>query len=140
MSQPNEVAIVILCGTTAGSYRHRPLIWSFLKQSSELVVSKMTICKGVLNSNVLFYKKLKMEVDMRDQILEILTEQRPDVDFNRETSLVTNGILESFDIVSIVAELDDTFDIEISPKELVAENFDSLDAIEAMVERLSEEE
>ena len=100
----------------------------------------MTICKGVLNSNVLFYKKLKMEVDMRDQILEILTEQRPDVDFNSETSLVTNGILESFDIVSIVAELDDTFDIEISPKELVAENFDSLDAIEAMVERLSEEE
>ncbi len=76
---------------------------------------------------------------MRDKILEILQEQRPDVDFETEDSLVSGGILESFDIVSIVAELDDEFDIEISPKELVAANFDSLDALVEMVEGLLED-
>ncbi|MCR4893022.1 MAG: acyl carrier protein [Lachnospiraceae bacterium] len=77
---------------------------------------------------------------MRDSILEILREQRPDVDFENETQLVSGGVLESFDIVSIVAELDDEFDISIGPKDLVASNFDSVEAITEMVERLTEEE
>ncbi len=77
---------------------------------------------------------------MRDTILEILREQRPDVDFENETQLVSGGILESFDIVSIVAELDDEFDISIGPKDLVASNFDSVEAITEMVERLTEED
>ncbi len=75
---------------------------------------------------------------MRDKILEILTEVRPDVDFENETELVSNNILESFDIVQIVAELDDEFDIEITPKDLVAENFNSLDALEELIERLQD--
>ncbi len=76
---------------------------------------------------------------MREKVLEILSEQRPDLDFEVEDALVTKGILESFDIVSIVAELEDAFDIEILPKELVAANFDSLDSLTEMVERLSDE-
>ncbi len=76
---------------------------------------------------------------MREKILEILTEVRPDIDFENETELVSGNILESFDIVQIVAELDDEFDIEISPKDLVAENFNSLEALEDLIERLQDE-
>ncbi len=77
---------------------------------------------------------------LRDKILEILTEVRPDVDFENEEELVSGNVLESFDIVQIVAELDDEFDIEITPKDLTAENFNSLNAIEELIERLQDEE
>ncbi len=79
-----------------------------------------------------------MEV-LREKLLEILTEVRPDIDFENETELVSGNILESFDIVQIVAELDDEFDIEVSPKDLTAENFNSLDALEELIERLAGE-
>ena len=70
---------------------------------------------------------------MRDTILEILEELRPDVDFEKETKLIDDKILESFDIVSLVSELTDEFDITIRPKDLVPENFNSVDAIEQQV-------
>ena len=76
---------------------------------------------------------------LREKLLEILTEVRPDIDFENETELVSGNILESFDIVQIVAELDDEFDIEVSPKDLTAENFNSLDALEELIERLAGE-
>jgi len=72
---------------------------------------------------------------MRDTILEILEELRPDVDFE----LIDDKILESFDIVSLVSELTDEFDITIRPKDLVPENFNSVDAIEKLVKELVEE-
>ncbi len=75
---------------------------------------------------------------MREKLLEILSEVRPDVDFENEKELVSGNILESFDIVQIVAELDDEFDVEISPKDLTADNFNSLDALEELIERLQE--
>lgn len=53
---------------------------------------------------------------MRDTILEILEELRPDVDFEKETKLIDDKILESFDIVSLVSELTDEFDITIRPR------------------------
>ena len=73
---------------------------------------------------------------MRDHILEILTDIRPDIDFEKETKLIDDKILESFDIITIVGELNDAFDIEIGPKELIAENFNSLDALTEMVDEL----
>ena len=76
---------------------------------------------------------------MKDTILEILEEIRPDVDFESEKALVSDHILESFDIVSLVAELNDEFDIVIRPKDMVEDNFNSLDALCKMVERLVED-
>ncbi len=76
---------------------------------------------------------------MKDTLMEILDDLRPDVDFEVETQLITDGILESFDIVSLVAELSDEFEIEIKPKDLVAENFNSVDAMLAMITRLQED-
>jgi D-alanine--poly(phosphoribitol) ligase subunit 2 len=70
-----------------------------------------------------------------EKILEILNDIRPDVDFNEETNLVDGGILDSFDIVSIISELNDAFDINIRVTDLNPENFNSLKAIQALVER-----
>ncbi len=74
-----------------------------------------------------------------EQLLEILQEMQPDVNFEEETALVSNGILDSFSIVNLVAELNDAFDIEITASDLVVENFDSAAAIMALVERLQDE-
>jgi len=76
---------------------------------------------------------------MMEELFEILEELRPDVDFEAETALVTNGILDSFDIVSLVAELNDAFDIEIKPNNLIPENFNSAQALWALIEELKEE-
>lgn len=73
------------------------------------------------------------------ELMEILEDLRPDVDFAGETGLIDNGILDSFDIVSLVSELNDTFDIEIQPTDLVPENFNSAEAIWALVEKLRDE-
>lgn len=73
---------------------------------------------------------------MKEKICDILSDIRPDLDFSSETDLVSGKKLESIDIISIIAELGDEFDIEIGPKYLVAENFDSLDAITALVNKL----
>ena len=74
-----------------------------------------------------------------DELMEILENLRPDVDFSTETALVSGGVLQSFDIVSLVAEINDTFDIEITPVDLVPENFNSAGAIWAMIERKQDE-
>ncbi len=76
---------------------------------------------------------------MMDELMEVLEDLRPDVDFETETELVTGGVLDSFDIVSLVAALNDTFDIEVKPSDLVPENFNSAKAILALVETLQDE-
>lgn len=73
---------------------------------------------------------------MREKIMEILEDLRPDVDFETEDKLVSGGILASFDIVSLVTELSDEFGISVGPKHLVADNFDSVDAIVKLMEQL----
>ena len=74
-----------------------------------------------------------------DELMEILQELRPDVDFENETALITDGILDSFDIVALVGELNDAFDIEIKPNNLVPENFNCAKAMMALVEKLQDE-
>ena len=73
------------------------------------------------------------------ELMQILEELRPDVDFENETGLIANGILDSFDIVSLVGELNEAFDIEIKPTDLIPENFNSAQAMLAMVEKLQDE-
>ena len=75
---------------------------------------------------------------IKDQLLDILTEVNSDVDYETCDTLVDDGILDSFDIVSIVGELNDTFDINITPVDIVPENFNSAEAMWDMIQRLSE--
>jgi len=74
-----------------------------------------------------------------DKILEILTSIRSDVDFENEEHLIDDGILDSFDIVSIVGELCDVYDITITADAMEPENFNSAHAMLALVERILDE-
>ena len=66
---------------------------------------------------------------MREEVMEILTDIRGDVDFENETKLIDDNILTSLDIVAIVGAFNDVFDIEITVEDLVPENFNSVDAM-----------
>ena len=71
-----------------------------------------------------------------EKLLEILKGVRPDVDFVNEKKLIDDGILDSFDIISIVGELNDTYDIEIDADFLEADNFNTIEAMMELIEKL----
>ena len=74
-----------------------------------------------------------------DELLEILSEIRPDLDFQVEKALIDEGILDSFDIISIVGELNNAFDIEINVENLLPENFNSAEAMYELICKLQDE-
>lgn len=74
-----------------------------------------------------------------EKIIEILKSIRSDVDFANADKLIDDGILDSFDIVAVVAELCDAFDITITVDDMEPENFNSVAAIKALVDRLADE-
>jgi len=71
-----------------------------------------------------------------DQVLEILQGVRPDVDFESEKQLIDDDVLDSFDIIAIVGELDEAFGVEIDVADLEPENFNSVEAIWDLVQKL----
>ena len=73
-----------------------------------------------------------MEKEMK-KLIDILSGIRPDVDFENEESLIDDGLIESLDIVAIVTEIMAEFDVEISVDDLLPENFNSAEAILAMI-------
>ena len=74
-----------------------------------------------------------------EELLEILNEINSTIDYSKETKLIDNKILDSFSIVSLVAEISDRFDIDISPKYLVPENFNSAEAMWKMIQTIQDE-
>ena len=66
---------------------------------------------------------------MEEKILAILKEIKPGVDFENKTSLIDDGILESFDIIQIVTTIMDEFDVQILANDIEPENFNSFKAI-----------
>lgn len=74
-----------------------------------------------------------------NEIIQILEDIEPGVDYEHCTTLIDDGILESFAILSIVAELEDTFEISITPVDIIPENFNSAEALWEMVQRLQKE-
>ena len=76
---------------------------------------------------------------MKEQIVEILEDIQPEADYETCQTLIDDHILTSLDVLSLVAELEDEFDVTIPTVEIIPSNFNSVDAIAAMVERLQEE-
>lgn len=74
--------------------------------------------------------------EVKESILDILQELHEDVDFENEEQLVDDKILDSFDLVTLVAELGEEFDVEITAKDFVTENFNSVERLTNMVIRL----
>ena len=75
-----------------------------------------------------------------EKILQILKSIRSDIDFENETKLIDDGLLDSFDIVSIVAELCAEYDITITIDQLEPENFNSASAMLDLVNSILDEE
>ena len=75
-----------------------------------------------------------------EELLEILEDIDPDIDYTTADHLIDGKLLDSFSIVSLVAEISDAFDIEISPKYLVPENFNSAKAMWNMICKIQEDE
>lgn len=74
-----------------------------------------------------------------EKVLEILQDIRSDVDFENEKKLIDDAILDSFDIISIVSEFNDAFDIEIDVDELEPYNFNTVEAMWELIQRLQNE-
>ena len=74
-----------------------------------------------------------------EQLLEILSDIKDDVDFAGCTTLIDDGVLDSFDILQIISALNEAYDISIPASEIVPKNFNSAAALLEMVQRLSEE-
>lgn len=77
--------------------------------------------------------------EIKQEIIDLLTELHEDVDFENEDGLVDGKILDSFDLVTLVTELSETFDVEIGAGDFVADNFNSADLLTDMIIRLMDE-
>ena len=75
-----------------------------------------------------------------EELLELLERVRPGVDFENEKFLVDGAVLNSFDVVMIIGELNEHYDIDISVDDILPENFNSAEAMWEMLQRLQEEE
>ena len=75
-------------------------------------------------------------MEAMEKLLQILTELRPDIDFGKEDKLIDDGSLDSFDIITLVGELNESFGVDIGVEDLQPENFNSADAMLALISRL----
>ena len=73
---------------------------------------------------------------MMEKLLELLHSIRPDVDFENEKELIDDGVLDSFDVVSIISEIEDVFGVQIRITELDPENFNSVENIWKLIQEL----
>ncbi|MBR5356092.1 MAG: acyl carrier protein [Lachnospiraceae bacterium] len=74
-----------------------------------------------------------------EQLIKIMSEIRPDLDFEKETKLIDDDILDSFDIISIVSEVNEQFGIEINVNDLLPENFNSAAALYELITKMLNE-
>jgi acyl carrier protein len=72
---------------------------------------------------------------MKVKIIKILTDLRPEFDFNQNVNFIEEGMLDSFDVVNIVSDLDSTFGISIDGVDILPENFSSVEAIESLLKK-----
>jgi len=70
-----------------------------------------------------------------EKLIKLLSEVRPDLDFEKETRLVDDGTLDSFDMVSIIAAISDAYGVDIKGKDLTPANFNSANAILELINK-----
>ena len=71
-----------------------------------------------------------------EKLIEIMQNLHPDVDFETYEGLVDDGILDSLDIVTLITDINDAFDVSIPAEEILPENFNSAKALWELIERL----
>ena len=75
-----------------------------------------------------------------EELLEILNDINPDVDYSKEKNLIDGKVHDSFSIITLVSNISEEFDIEIGPEYLVPENFNSAEAMWKMIQKIQEDE
>lgn len=80
-----------------------------------------------------------MDQEIKETILDILQELHEDIDYEKEDKLVDDKLLDSFDLVTLVTELSNEFEVKITAKDFISRNFNSLDRLTLMIERLLDE-
>ena len=75
-----------------------------------------------------------------EELLKILRDLHPDVDFETEEHLIDGMILDSFDIVTLISEIQDVFDVTIDAKRIIPENFNSAKALYALIQEIEAED
>lgn len=75
-----------------------------------------------------------------EDLLQILSDLHPDVDFEKEDKLIDDMILDSFDIVTLISEISENFDVTISAEHIIPENFNSAKALYTLIQKLEDEE
>ena len=73
------------------------------------------------------------------ELMELLSALKPEIDFETEYGLIDDGLLESFDVITLIAEIEDRFGVEIPAEEIVPENFNSAEGIWNLLEQIREE-
>mgnify|MGYP005777810645 FL=1 len=74
-----------------------------------------------------------------NELLDFLKDLKPGVDFENEKNLIDDRILDSLDVMNLTVELNDEFDIEITPLDILPENFQSIETIYQLITRLQED-
>ena len=77
-------------------------------------------------------------MNIMDELLKILKDIHPDVDYESNDKLIDNKILDSFDIITLISEINDTFDVAIPAEEIIPENFNSAESLWNLISRLEE--
>ena len=75
-----------------------------------------------------------------DELLEILNDINPDVDYETEDNLIDGKVYDSFSIITLISNISEEFDIELGPEHLIPENFNSAQAMWDMIQRIQEDE
>jgi len=73
-----------------------------------------------------------------EQLIKILNDLHSDVDFTAHAALIDDGVLDSFDIITIIAEISEEFDVAIPADKIVPENFNSAQALYSLIESLED--
>jgi acyl carrier protein len=81
----------------------------------------------------------RIKEKMMEELMELLEALKPEIDFTEEKALIDDGLLESFDMITLIAEIEDQFGVEIPAEEIVPENFNSAEEIWSLIKRVKEE-
>lgn len=76
---------------------------------------------------------------MMEELLEVLSAMKPEIDFKTEKSLIDDGLLESFDVITLIAEIEERFETEVPAEEIIPENFNTAEGIWKLIERIRKE-
>ena len=98
----------------------------FVLSCFSIFIYRLSICK----CTSYFY----ITKEKREKIIEILNEICPGNDFENETAIIDDGIIDSLDIVAVISELMEEFDVQLGVNDLTPENFNSVDAIVELIE------